>query len=242
MPGLSLIVPCLNEAASLPALVERARAALRDPGLGAAGARELVLIDDGSTDDTWPWIERQRRAFPELRAVRHAQTRGIPAAWRSGLAEARGESICVIDADLQYEPEEVPRLWAARAETSADIVQGVRSERERRRDLRFVLSRGLSGLLNVSFGMSSRDNKSGFFLCRRQVFADLLDYRGAYRHWQCFVMVAAHSRGYRIHQVDTPFHPRRAGRSAFGTLALGPALGVAADLLTALREYRPVRR
>jgi hypothetical protein len=90
--------------------------------------------------------------------------------------------------------------------------------------------------------MSSRDNKSGFFLCRRAVLADLLRFRGRYRHWQCFVMVAAHHRGYRIHEVETSFRPRRSGRSAFGSLALGPALVVALDLLTAWREYRPVRR
>ena len=63
--------------------------------------------------------------------------------------------------------------------------------------LHYLLSRGLCGVLNLLFGMSSRDNKSGFFMCRREVLRDLLAFQGSYRHWQCFVMVAAHHRGYR---------------------------------------------
>jgi phenylacetate-CoA ligase len=97
-------------------------------------------------------------------------------------------------------------------------------------------------LLNASFGMSLRDNKSGFFLCHREVLTTLLGFRRRYRHWQCFVMVAAHHHGYRIHEIETPFRPRHAGRSAFGRLALGPSLAVMLDLPTALREYPPLRR
>ena len=242
MAGLSVLVPCLNEADSLPDFVARVHGALRSSPLAAASGWELILIDDGSRDASWDCIQRLQGTLPGLRAVRHARTAGIPSAWRTGLAHAQGDCICVIDADLQYDPEEIPRLWQTLHSTSADIVQGVRAADGRPRDPRYVLSRGLCGLLNLAFGMSLRDNKSGFFVCRRNVLADLLAFSGRYRHWQCFVMVAAHHRGYRIHEVDTPFRSRRSGRSAFGTLALGPAAGVALDLVTAWREYRPVRR
>jgi len=242
MPGLSLLVPCLNEAASLPDLVARARAACDGAPAIAASGWEIVLIDDGSRDETWSCMQRLAALDPAVRAVRHEHTSGIPAAWRSGLAQARGERICVIDADLQYDPGDIPKLWRAIDVMAADIVQGIRAAHDRPRDPRYVLSRGLSTVLNVAFGMSSRDNKSGFFVCRREVLTDLLSFTGRYRHWQCFVMVAAHHRGYRIHEIETAFRPRRSGRSAFGALAIGPALGVALDLPTAWREYRPVRR
>src|SRR5262245_40610739 len=224
MAGLSVLVPCLNEAANLPGLVERLHAALQAPALAPT---EIVLVDDGSIDETRSCVAALAGRFPGLRSVRHDRTRGIPAAWRTGHAASRGEWICTIDADLQYQPEEIPRLWQALRESGADIVQGVRSDGHRSRDLRFALSKGLGWLLNRMFGMSLRDNKSAFFMCRREVLASLLEYRRRYRHWQCFVMVAAHHHGYRIHEVDTPFSPRRGGRSAFGTMALGPALGVA---------------
>jgi len=239
--GLSVLVPCLNEAAVLPDLVRRVRAALDDAAAGPAGPRELVLVDDGSDDQTWAVIERMRAAGDALAAVRHTRRLGIPAAWRTGLGRAAGGWICVLDADLQYDPEEIARLWAAQRATGADIVQGARAAAGRPRDVRYALSRGLNALLNRAFGMSLADNKSGFFLCRRQVLERLLAVRRPFRHWQCFVMVAAHHHGYRIHGVETPFRPRRAGRSAFGRLALGPALGVALDFATALREY-PRRR
>ena len=242
MPGLSVLVPCLNEAAGLARLVGQVQAALQAPTLADAGPSEVILVDDGSGDGTWEAIEGLRESHPRIGAVRHPRNRGIPAAWATGLAVARGEWICVIDADLQYEPSEISRLWDALRRTDADIVQGARADDDRRRDLRFLLSRGLCALLNAAFGMSLRDNKSGFFLCHRRVLATLLGFRRRYRHWQCFVMVAAHHHGYRIHEIETPFRPRHAGRSAFGSVALGPSLAVMLDLPTALREYPPVRR
>jgi phenylacetate-CoA ligase len=242
MPGLSVLVPCLNEAAGLARLVAQVQAALQAPALTEAGGSEVILVDDGSRDGTWEAIEKVRGDDPRIRAVRHERNRGIPAAWQSGLAVARGEWICVIDADLQYEPAEISRLWETLRRTNADIVQGARADDHRRRDLRFLLSRGLCVLLNATFGMSLRDNKSGFFLCHRGVLGALLGFRQRYRHWQCFVMVAAHHHGFRIHEIETPFRPRHLGRSAFGSLPLGPSLAVMLDLPAALREYPPVRR
>ena len=236
-PVLSVIIPCLDEAAGLAELVARVGPVLGrglPPGLQEG---ELVLVDDGSRDETWVTMSRLQAQHPWIRLGRHARREGIPAAWRTGLSRARGSWVCVLDADLQYEPEEIPRLWREQQRTGADVVQGARAGGERPRDVRYLLSRGLNVLLNAAFGMSLPDNKSGFFLCRREVLEDLLSFRGSYRHWQCFVMVAAHRRGHRIQALSTPFHPRRTGRSAFGRLGVGPAAAVALDLLTALREY-----
>jgi phenylacetate-CoA ligase len=241
MSALSVIVPCLNEADSLPDLVARLEATLGQL-FPAPSDAEVLLIDDGSTDETAACVQRLERDFPRVRGLRHSTRQGIPAAWRSGVVNARGAWICVLDGDLQYEPEQIRHLWEARDQANADIVQGARAMVERRPDMRLLFSRGLNVLLNVGFDMSLRDNKSGFFLCRRQVLETLLAFQGRYRHWQCFVMVAAHHHGYRIHQFETPFHPRRRGQSAFGRIGLGPALGVAADLWTAVREYRGVIR
>ena len=235
-PVLSVIVPCLNEAAGLPALVARVARVIAG-GLPPGVDGELVLVDDGSRDDTWERMSALQAQHGWIRVARHARRAGIPAAWRTGTTHARGQWICVLDADLQYEPEQIARLWRERERTGADVVQGARATSGRPRDVRFVLSRGLSLSLNAAFKMALPDNKSGFFLCRREVLADLLAFRGQYRHWQCFVMVAAHRRGLRIHAVETPFHARRTGRAAFGRLGLRPAVGVALDLVTAMREY-----
>ena len=97
---LSILVPCLNEAASLPELIARVRAAFSHPDLAGVAA-EIVLVDDGSQDDSWDCIERLQSASSAVRAARHPQQLGIPAAWRTGVAHARGEWICVLDADLE---------------------------------------------------------------------------------------------------------------------------------------------
>jgi len=100
MGGVSLLVPCLNEADGLPDFVARVRDTLDHSPVTAESGWELILIDDGSTDATSDCIAGLQRGFPALRAVRHPQQSGIPAAWRTGVAHARGDCVCVIDADL----------------------------------------------------------------------------------------------------------------------------------------------
>lgn len=226
--AVSVLVPCLNEAENLPSLVRTVRAALARPTV--LGPGELVIVDDGSSDRTQEVLSRL-----DVRAVRHPRKLGIPAAWSSGLAAAQGEHVCVLDADLQYDPGEIPRLCEVLKTTGADLVQGARTGRTR--DVRWVVSRGLNIMLNGLFRMTLADNKSGFFVCRRDVLTDLLGDRSRFRHFQCLVMVAARHRGYRVVEVPTPFRARRAGASAFGQLPLVPTLEVAADLVQALRLY-----
>jgi phenylacetate-CoA ligase len=232
---LSVIVPCLNEAANLPELVSRlARVLDQDPLRGRA---ELVLVDDGSTDATWPRMQDARARHKFVVTARHQHNRGLAGAWRTGIAAARGRLVCVLDGDLQYRPEEIPRLLE-RAGGAGDIVQGYRSATARARGPRFIISRATSAILNTLFAMSLPDNKSGFFVCERSVFADLLAHRRSYRYWQLFVMVAAHTRGYRIIPIETPFDQRRAGKSFLGTLPLRPMLRACVDLGNAVLEYR----
>ena len=85
--------------------------------------------------------------------------------------------------------------------SNVDIVQGWRSPVGRDKGPRYYYSRGLNAMLNAAFGMSLKDNKSGFILCAREVMEDLLSYRGSYYYWQSFIMVAAHAQGLHV-QAD----------------------------------------
>ncbi|WP_394821066.1 glycosyltransferase family 2 protein [Pendulispora albinea] len=233
---LSIIVPCFDEQENIGALAERVGAVLRDLPLARV---ELVLVDDGSRDGTWSEIERVRGAHPFVTAARHDGNRGLAAAWRTGLDRARGRLVCILDADLQYRPEDLPRLYEALGASGCDIVQGWRSRAARKIDSRFVISRGLNTLLNTLFGMHLEDNKSGFILCRREVLEDLLAYRGHYRYWQIFLLVAAHAKGYRVHEVETRFEERRAGRSFLSAFPVKVILHALVDIGRAIIEYRP---
>jgi len=204
---LSVIAPCLNEEANIGELVERTLGAVREAGLAA----ELVLVDDGSSGGTWDQILNAGSRDDGVRGVRHECNQGIEAGWRSGLDAARGQLVCLIDSDLQNQPEDIPRLYERHVAESPDIVQGVRHPRGV--SSRHISSRVLNFMLNTAFGMKLRDNKSGFLLCRRETLALLLEHRFHYRYYQSFVGVAAGTRGLTVVELDTDFEPRKAGES-----------------------------
>jgi len=208
--SLSVIAPCLNEEVNIPVLAERLFAATDESGIST----ELVLVDDGSTDGTWQAIERLRESRGDsVVGVRHPSNFGISESWRTGLDSARGTYACFIDADLQNPPEEVVTLYRRLLSSPFDIAQGFRSSIGRLRDSRLVFSKVLNFLLNTTFGMRARDNKSGFVLGPCAVLTDVLDHRRKYRHFQTFVTVSAKAKGYSILEVETLFESRNAGRS-----------------------------
>ncbi len=231
---LSVIVPCLNEEANVPELAARLGEVFRVGKLEG----ELVLVDDGSTDGTWAAIERAAASMPYVVGRRHAQNRGISAAWKTGVAAARGKLVAILDADLQYQPEDLLRLYREKLASNVDIVQGWRSAVGRDKGPRYWYSRGLNVLLNGAFGMRLTDNKSGFILTEREIFEDLLSYRGNYHYWQSFIMVSAHQKGYTYKEIETLFEPRRAGKSFLDDAPLRPILRSFVDLGRALVEYR----
>ena len=233
-PTLSVIAPCFNEARNLPELVARLEGAFDRKGIDG----EIVLVDDGSRDDTGAVLDQLLAAHPRLRAVRHARNQGIEAAWRSGVGAARGALVCLIDADLQNPPEDVPRLLRELRQSGADLVQGWRSNIGRVSDHRYLLSKGLNVLLNGLFGMRARDNKSGFVLGRREVLADILTHRYRYRYYQSFITVAAHSKGYTVREVETLFDRRRVGQSFIAALPVRVVLWSLVDLAKAFGEFR----
>lgn len=233
--SLSVVVPCFNEEANIDLLAERVLTATSEAGIAA----EVVFVDDGSTDGTWAAIGRARDVHGErVNPVRHEENLGIPSGWRAGLDASRGSYVCFIDGDLQNPPEEVVTLYRRLMESPYDIAQGYRSNIGRVRDSRYWLSRALNVLLNVTFGMSSRDNKSGFVLAPRRVLDDMLTYRRSYRLFQTFITVSAKAKGYSILEVETLFQPRNAGVSFLDTKSARVSLEALLDILPAFLEFR----
>jgi phenylacetate-CoA ligase len=235
---LSVIAPCLDEEANVGELTRRVLATFDRGGFGG----ELVVVDDGSRDGTWAALSRLAREHPgRVVPIRHARNRGIAAAWQTGVAAARGDLVALIDADLQYQPEDLLRLRRELGSGAFDVVQGFRSPIGRERDARYHLSRGFNVLLNRTFGMRLRDNKSGFVMSPRAVMRDLLAHEGRYAYFQSFIMVAAHAKGYAYKDVETLFESRRAGVSFLENRATRVAAACLVDLGKAFWEYR-VRR
>jgi glycosyltransferase involved in cell wall biosynthesis len=237
-PDLSIIVPCYNEEESLRELVERLGAAF---DLHRTRA-EVVLVDDCSTDGTRTVIDQLASSCPsQVRGVFHEANQGIAGGWRSGLGASRAPIVAIMDADLQYAPEDVPRLYQILKREGPDIVQGWRIAHNFKSTYRYLLSLGFSFLLNRLFGTSLRDIKSGFLCTRREVFADILQTRYPYRFFQHFILVNAVSKGYRVRQEPILFWDRHAGES-FIQSPLRFAARSLTDLPYAFWEFRVLRR
>jgi glycosyltransferase involved in cell wall biosynthesis len=162
--SVSVVVPVYDEASTVGSVVARLRA--------SAPPKEIVVVDDGSTDGTFEALRRE--AAPDVRVLRHERNRGKGAALRTGFAAARGEVVVVQDADLEYDPAEIPALVAPILEGRADAVYGSRYlGRPRRYDLHTLANRVLTGASNLATRLALTDMETGHKAVRRSVLERL---------------------------------------------------------------------
>jgi glycosyltransferase involved in cell wall biosynthesis len=122
---ISIVIPLYNEGSHLSALLSDLKTALQQTGCPF----ELVLVDDGSPDDTWERIKDETQAFPSLRAVRLSRNFGKELALCAGLERARGDAVVVMDGDGQHPPSLLPVMVEKWRTSGADIVQAVKTKR-----------------------------------------------------------------------------------------------------------------
>jgi len=204
-PRVSIVVPAYDEAPNMPELFRELAEALDRHELRA----EVVLVDDGSGDGT---LEAARRATREAgleratQLLRHPRNRGKTEALLTGGRAARGEFLVLLDADLQYAPDDIPRFLEA-LEAGHDVVTGRKVGR--RYSKRWVSS-VYNWLARRIFGVPVHDLNS-MKAFRREVLENV-----RLRHdWHRFFVVLAHARGYRVTEVDVPLHPRRHGEPKY---------------------------
>jgi glycosyltransferase involved in cell wall biosynthesis len=202
---VSVVVPAYNEAESLPELLAELRAALDATGLRA----EILLVDDGSQDGTGALLARERAREPRLRPVRLAAHAGQSAAIAAGLARARGATIVTMDADLQNDPAELPRVLAALG--AADVVSGIRIGR-RDRWTRRIASRVANVVRQAVIGDPITDIGCSFKAYRREALEGLPMFVGVHR----FLPALCVFRGARLAEIPLAHRPRRHGASKYG--------------------------
>ena len=203
---ISVVVPVYNEAPSLPQLVEELSAALDDLG----EEWEVVVVDDGSTDDTFTTLTRLNAEHPSVRAVRLRRNSGKAAALDVGFAEAEGDVVVTIDGDGQDDPAELRQLLA-KLDEGYDLVAGWKTTR---RDplMRRLVSRIFNAVTGRVSGVRLHDMNCGLKAMRAEVVADIRLYGELHR----FLPVLAHYRGFRVTEVPVNHRPRRHGRSRYG--------------------------
>jgi len=235
---LSVIAPCLNEAGNITPLVERINKALNKAKITG----EIILINDGSSDDTLKVMKKVGAKFNfkyrNVIIIDHKINKGIVESWKSGLNKARGKYVVTIDSDLQYLPEDIPKLYKEIKDSEFDLVQGYRTKDEERNFIRDFLSISLSFILNKIFSMNLRDIKSGFIIYKRGIFEDILNYKKNYSLFQHFITVAAHWKGYKIKQIPVIFAKRTYGKSFIKAVPVSFIIKLLRDIPKAVFEYR----
>ena len=203
---LSVVVPVLNEAESLPLLYQELVDVAREHGY----QWDLIFVDDGSTDGSWDVIERLARDDSAVQGIRFRRNFGKAAALSAGFASARGELVFTLDADLQDDPREIPR-FLAEIERGLDVVSGWKQIRHDPWH-KVGPSRVFNWLVGYLTGVKLHDHNCGFKCYRREIFSEVRLYGELHR----FVPVLAAARGWKVGEIPVNHRTRKYGTSKYG--------------------------
>lgn len=204
-PELSVVIPAYNERENVVPLLAELREALARAGR----SYEIVMVDDGSRDGTAEWLVREGERDPRLVPVLLAGNHGQSAALAAGFRHARGRVIVTLDADLQNDPADLPRVLEALER--ADVVSGVRAHRQDS-GLRRLSSRIANATRRRVLGDPLTDIGCSFKAYRREALEGIPMFNGAHRFLPALCMF----RGARLVEVPLSHRPRRHGVSKYG--------------------------
>lgn len=227
VPQLSVVIPLRDEEANVDAL----HAELTEVLAGLHRPYEIVLVDDGSEDRTFPRLQAIQRRDPAVRIIRFVRNFGQTAAFAAGFAAALGEFIVTCDGDLQNDPRDIPRMLVLAR--SHDIVVGWRRQRQDAFFTRYVPSVIANALLGWVSGVRLHDNGCSLKVFRATVVKPLHLRPGMHR----YLPALARQFGDRIVEVEVHHRARRFGRSKYG---LSRTFQVVADVVRLPRLIREV--
>ncbi len=217
-PLLSIVVPALNEQENVGPLVEQIKRAVVEPDRGGGIDAELIVVDDGSNDATLERLTELAGQYPWLRVLHRRRTMGQSATMFAGIHAARGRFVATLDADLQNDPADLPKLLEHLRHNQADLVQGDRSANRRDNLVRRVSS--WVGQTTRKLILSDPIRDTG---CSTRVLtADLarqlpLQFAGMHR----FIPHYARMIGATIIEMPVNHRPRRAGVAKYGVFNRG---------------------
>ncbi len=204
---LTAVIPVFNEVESLPRLF----AELSDVAKAENYDLEVIFVDDGSTDGSWDEIERLSALDSCVKGIRFRRNFGKAAALSAGFDAAQGELIFTLDADLQDDPQEIPRFLAKMEADGLDCVSGWKQVRHDPWH-KVGPSRVFNWLVGYLTGVRLHDHNCGFKCYRREIFDEVRLYGELHR----FVPVLAAARGWKVGEIVVNHRARKFGRSKYG--------------------------
>ena len=219
--SLSVVIPVFNEEPNVAALAQKLHAAIS----GIGRAYEIILVDDGSRDGTWDHLKAACAAYPHFRLIRFRRNFGQTAAMSAGIDAARHDVIVTLDADLQNDPADIPRLLAEMEKNDFAVVSGWRKDRKDPFINRRLPSMIANGLISNITGVKLHDYGCTLKAYRRDVLQGVRLYGEMHR----FIPALCSWVGGDIAEVVVTHHPRLAGKSKYG---IGRTFRVILDLLT----------
>jgi len=218
-PQLSVVVPLLDEEDNLPALYEQIKRAL-----DGRYEYEIIFIDDGSKDGSFGVLKNLHASDPHVRVIRFRRNFGQTAALSAGFALARGDVIVAMDADLQNDPADIPKL-VAKLDEGCDVVSGWRKKRHDKALTRRLPSKIANWLISRITEVRLHDYGCTLKAYRREVLAETRLYGEMHR----FIPALASWSGAKVTECVVNHRPRTAGKAKYG---LGRTLKVVLDLMT----------
>lgn len=222
MLSLSIVVPAYNEEANIPLLIDEVHQALA----GHAIEYELVLVDDGSKDNTFAVLQERARVDKRLSVIQLRRNFGQSAAMQAGIDAAQGKVIVLMDADLQNDPHDIPRMLA-KLDEGYDLVAGWRKDRQDTFINRRLPSMIANWIISRAVKVPLHDYGCTLKALRREVGKELKLYGEMHR----FIPALASLVGARVFEMAVGHRARRFGTSKYG---IGRTLRVVLDLITVL--------
>lgn len=208
--NLSIVIPLLNEEASLEELFSRIDSVCRSNGL----SYEIWFVDDGSTDLSWSIIENLKVQHPQIHGIKFSKNYGKSQALHAAFERTNGDVIITMDADLQDFPEEIPELYAMVINENYDIVSGWKKKRFDNVMTKNVPSKLFNAAARKVSGVYLHDFNCGLKAYKRQVVKSIDVYGDMHR----YIPVLAANAGFRrITEKEVQHQARPYGTSKFGT-------------------------
>jgi glycosyltransferase involved in cell wall biosynthesis len=204
--AISVVIPIFNEAENISDLYDGLTRTFSKLGV----AYELIVVDDGSTDGSFARARRLTEHDPRVRLLKFARNFGQHVALSAGIERSRGEIVILMDADLQNDPEDIPK-FVAKIQEGYDLVSGWRTDRRGLGIARRLGSIVIDRLISASTGAALRDHNCGFKAMSRRVAVE----SSRYGHLRSFLPLLLLTLARSIAEVPVANHPRRHGQSKY---------------------------